>query len=64
MTCGAPTAVASIALTATQWQHDAGWELKARRPGRVEGAVEISIAVATRQPTQGRGQSSQEPARF
>jgi crossover junction endodeoxyribonuclease RusA len=29
----------------TQSQQDAGWELKAQRPGRVEGAVEVSIAL-------------------
>ena len=25
------------------WQVDAGWELKAQRPGRVEGPVEVTI---------------------
>src|SRR5262245_51088668 len=27
------------------WRKEAGWELRAQRPGRVEGPVEISIAL-------------------
>jgi hypothetical protein len=27
----------------SQWRRDAGWELRAQRPGRVDGPVEVSI---------------------
>jgi crossover junction endodeoxyribonuclease RusA len=28
-----------------EWRRTAGWELKAQRPGRIDGPVEVSIAV-------------------
>jgi hypothetical protein len=38
----------------TDWQRTAGWKLKAQRPGRVDGSIEVSITAGTA-PTIGAG---------
>ena len=34
-----------LGVTPKEWQRTAGWELRAQRPGRVKGQVEISMAL-------------------